>query len=139
MRLKEQIRANLLRANDSVVAKRKNLLPINYLTHAFGLTGKFRCKCRHGQFLVVSTVIVCGCALPAPTVIAADLLSVTLSPGAVASPTIPFPRAIDNVFVPDTVSAVVGDVGDDCGVEIDVVIVGGVAPALFIVTNTCAC
>ena len=125
----------MIPANDSIGVQRINFLSINHLTKPFKGAGIFRHEYHHGQFLVVSTVIVCGCALPAPTVIAADLLRVTLSPGAAASPTIPFPRAIDSVLVPDTVSAVVGD----CGVAIDVVIVGGVAPALFMVTNTCAC
>ena len=72
-------------------------------------------------------------ALPAPIV----TIAVTGVAGVAPFPTVPAPRVIVSVPVeaPVTASAVAAD----SGVPMDVVIVGAGVPALFMVTNTCAC
>jgi hypothetical protein len=76
----------------------------------------------HGHVAGVVTVIGCGVALPAPTVIVAGL-----------EPTIPFPRVtVMTLFVTDTTSAVV----ELLEVPTDAVTVGATAPGLVIVAST---
>ena len=81
------------------------------------------------QVDTVFTAIVCGTALPAPTVTAAET-GVAPAP----DPTVPEPRVMVMTFVPETWSAVARSVG----VPIDVVIVATAVPGLLMVTNTCA-